>query len=75
MSAIFYPVDGVMDIMKTIININPVYSYIAFAREIVLQGTCPELMRWIQMIGWGVGSFLVGYFIFHKQENKVMQRV
>lgn len=75
MSAIFYPVDNVMDIMKKIVNINPVYGYIAFARECVMKGTCPPLERWIQIIAWGIGSFFVGYLIFRKLENRVMQKV
>lgn len=75
MSAVFYPIDNVMDIMKTIVNCNPVYACIAFARECVMYGTCPPLWRWIQMIVWGVGTFAVGYLIFKKKENHVMQKV
>lgn len=75
MSAIFYPIDRVMDVMKTIININPVYGCITFARECVMYGTCPELSRWIQIIAWGVGSFVIGYLIFKTKENHVMQKV
>lgn len=75
MSAIFYPVESVMDVMKKIVNANPVYGYIAFARECVLDGTCPSLARWVQVIVWGVGTFVIGSLVFKKHENQVMQKV
>ena len=75
MSALFYPIERVAGVLQKVVTVNPVYANIAFAREIVLQGTVPEPMRWIQIICWGLGSFLIGYWIFHKQENQVMQRV
>lgn len=74
-SALFYPVDSLTQVMRTIVEINPVYAYIAFARECVLQGTCPGPMRWFQIILWGVGSFVCGYLVFRKNENNIMQKV
>lgn len=75
MSALFYPIERVADVLQKIVNMNPVYANIAFAREIVLQGTVPDPMRFVQIILWGVGSFIAGYWIFRTQENHVMQRV
>lgn len=74
-SALFYPVDSLSQVMRTIVEINPVYAYIDFARECVLQGTCPEPMRWLQIILWGVGSFTCGYLVFRKNENNIMQKI
>lgn len=74
-SALFYPVDSLTQVMRTIVEINPVYAYIAFARECVLQGTCPGPMRWLQIVLWGVGSFVCGYLVFRKNENNIMQKV
>lgn len=75
MSAIFYPADSVAPIMQRIININPVYSCIYFARECVMNRSCPELSVWLNMILWGVGMFVAGYYVFRKKENTVMQKV
>ena len=75
MSAIFYPVDSVTPAMQKIVSINPVYSYIQFARECVMYQKVPDMSVWMKMIGWGVGIFLVGYFIFRRKENSVMQKV
>ena len=74
-SALFYPVESLTQVMRTIVEINPVYAYIGFARECVLQGTCPVPMRWLQIILWGVGSFACGYLVFRKNENNIMQKV
>lgn len=75
MSAIFYPYESTTEFMQTVIGMNPVYVYIAFAREIVLHQSCPEVGMWIKMILWGVGSFALGYYVFQKKENMVIQKV
>lgn len=75
MSALFYPVDNLSDIMRQVVNANPVYSYIRFARDIMLYGKLPEPMVWVKVIAWGILSFLAGYVIFKKNENLVMQRI
>ena len=75
MSAIFFPVDSVAPALKRIIEMNPVYAYIAFARECVMNGKIPESKLWIQIIGWGICVFVVGYFVFKKKEITVMQKV
>ena len=75
MSAIFYPADSVAPVMQKIINGNPIYAYIRFTRECVMYQQVPELAVWVKVIGWGVGMFLVGYYIFRRKENSVMQRV
>ncbi len=75
LSAIFYPVSGLSDMMKKIVTMNPVYNYIACARQCMMNGQMPMLDQWIGMVVWGVGVFVIGYFIFHKSQNEVMQRI
>ena len=74
-SALFYPVDSLANAIRAIVEINPVYAYIAFARECVMYGNCPDLSRWLQIILWGVGSFGIGYLIYRKNENSIMQKI
>lgn len=74
-SALFYPVDSLNEMMFMVVNWNPVYNYISFARSIMLYGKMPEPEVWIKIICWGVASFSFGYFIFKKKENRVMQRM
>ncbi len=75
MSAVFYPVDRLSEAMQWVIRKNPVYNYIEFARDIVLYGIMPEPVLWLKIIGWGSISFAAGYWIFHKKENLVMQKL
>lgn len=75
LSALFYPVDSLSEAMQKVVNANPVYNYVRFARDIVLYGNMPEPVVWVKIIGWGVFSFTVGYVIFRKNENLVMQRI
>lgn len=75
MSAIFFPVESVAPVLRRVIEINPVYAYIAFARTCVMNGQIPEPKLWIQTFTWGFCMFVVGYFVFRKKENTVMQKV
>ena len=73
MSAIFYPVDSLPEIMQKGVNWNPIYLVILFARECVVYGRFPETWIWIRLSIWSLGSVFVGMIVFKTQENKIMQ--
>lgn len=75
MSAIFYPYDSTTALMKKVIGANPIYAYISVARDAVLYQCSPEPIRLVQMVFWGIISFAVGYHVFRKNENLVMQKL
>ncbi len=75
MSAIFYPVDNLPDVMKSVVNMNPVYLLILFARECVMYGRVPEMWVWIRLSVWSAVCIVVGMIIFRIQENKIMQTI
>lgn len=75
MCALFYPVDRLPEFVRGVIGFNPVYVSIAFARSIVLEGEVPAPHWWIRLVIFGVSSFVIGYIVFDKNENKVMQRM
>lgn len=75
LSAIFFPVEQLPEQVRSIIEMNPVYVCIHFAREIMMYQTVPDVGEWMKMILWGVGSFIIGYFVFKKNENSVMQKL
>lgn len=75
MSAIFYPVDNLPDVMKSVVNMNPVYLLILFARECVMYGRVPEKWVWIRLSVWSPVCIVVGMIIFKIQENKIMQTI
>lgn len=75
LSAIFYPVTQLPEFMQRIIELNPVYVGIAIARDCVIYQTVSEPMMWIKLFAWGIGAFVVGYLVFRKKENHVMQKI
>ncbi|MCM1086859.1 MAG: ABC transporter permease [Muribaculaceae bacterium] len=75
MCALFYPVTSLPEAMQTFIGCNPIYVAIAFARECVIYGRVPELMMWIKLAAWSIGSLVVGLEVFKLKENQVMQRI
>ena len=75
MSAIFYPVTSLPQTMQKIIGNNPVFVMIDIARKCMIYNTMPHMSEWIKLICWSVVSFVAGYLIFMKNENKVMQKI
>lgn len=75
MSAIFYPVDSVPETVQKIVNMNPVYLMILFARECVMYGRVPQGWVWIRLGGWSAASVIIGMIVFRIQENKIMQTI
>lgn len=75
LSALFYPVESLPEIMQNVINWNPVYLVIYFARQCVMYGQVPEIWVWIRLSAWSVGAVLVGMIVFRIKENKIMQTI
>ncbi|MCR5343430.1 MAG: ABC transporter permease [Butyrivibrio sp.] len=75
LSAIFYPIEQVPKAMQMVIYNNPVYDYMLFARECMVYGTWPSTDLWLRIIIWGIASYLLGYLIFLRRENEVMQHI
>ena len=75
MSAIFYPVDNLPETVQKVVNMNPVYLMILFARECVMYGRVPQGWVWIRLSVWSIASVVFGMIIFRIQENKIMQTI
>lgn len=74
-SALFYPITSLSGTMAQIVQENPLYCYIAAARECMMYGVFPNADLWIRMIIWSIVSFLMGYFFFQYKKNNIMQKV
>lgn len=74
-SALFYPADRMSGGMRYVLNWNPVYNYILFARDVMMYGVMPESVLWLKIIFWGTASFGFGYYLFWRMENMVMQKI
>lgn len=75
LSAIFYPVSNLSPMMQEVVEMNPIYVAIAISRDCVMYGRCSAQEMWLKLAGWSFGSFVLGYLIFRRKENKVMARM
>ncbi|HJA93975.1 MAG TPA: ABC transporter permease [Candidatus Eisenbergiella merdipullorum] len=74
-SALFYPVDALPEVMSRVVKANPVYNYIACMRGCMLYASWPTQAQWARMFLWAAGAFLLGYLVFQKSQNRIMQSV
>ena len=54
---------------------NPLYWIIYFARRIMLYNTIPEINSWIYCMVFGLGTLLIGIFVFKKNQDKFIYYV
>lgn len=75
MSAIFYPVESTSSLIQSVVIRNPVYNYIACARQCVMEGVAPTTDQWLRMFFWSVGVYILGRLYFNKMKSRVLQKV
>ena len=72
-SAVFYPADRLTGIMRTILEINPVYLSLTIARECILYSRIPGGKYWIYLLVWSIISYTIGTAIFEKKSADIIQ--
>ena len=55
LSALFYPLELLPETMQRLIWQNPIYNFIAAARDCILYGTLPRSAVMIRIFVWGIG--------------------
>ena len=75
LSAIFYPVDVLPDFVYRVISINPIYIFIAAARDCMMHGVNPTADQWIRMIIWTGAVYGIGWLCFKKNQDKIIQKI
>lgn len=73
--AIFYPVSSTAPIMQAVIKRNPVYNYIACARQCVMEGKLPSIDQWARCFVWSIGVYILGRLYFNRMKNRVLQKI
>jgi len=67
---IFYPESILPDQFKFVLQINPLYYFITFARTCIINGISPEPIAYVQSFLLALGMLLVGAFVFKKTQDK-----
>lgn len=75
LTAIFYPVSSLPESLQSLIGWNPVYMSIYIARECMVYGRAPYYTAWIKLALAALISCVVGWLVFKKKQNLVMQKI
>ncbi len=67
---LFYPVDILPDWAAPLMQYNPMYHYVSYFRDLILNGTVPGLQENLLCLGMAVVAFAIGLIIFKKTEKK-----
>ncbi len=70
MTPIFYPESILPKSVARVLEVNPLYYFISFARSCVINGVSPEPMAYVQCVGVALLMLLVGAFVFYKTQDK-----
>ncbi len=69
---IFYP-ENILGDFRWILNINPMYHFVTYFRNILMYNTLPSLMDNLVCLAMGVVSLLLGCLVFKKlQRNFIL---
>lgn len=79
-SAIFYSVDALAENpasapVASFINANPLYQYIRYFREIIMDGTFPGIMQNISCIVWAAAMLVIGTVAFKLTQKKFILHI
>jgi len=75
MSPIFWYLEGSGEFLHALHQFNPIGQIIELSHHLVVYGTIPPLMDWIQTTIFVVAIFFVGYAVFQKFQNRVVEEI
>lgn len=70
MTPIFYPLSALPEKIAAAIVHNPMFCYIAFFRDLVLNGCIPDAQIWLSCMGYSILAFVIGTVIFGKLQKR-----
>ncbi|MDD3242504.1 MAG: ABC transporter permease [Eubacteriales bacterium] len=70
LTPIFYPVDSLNSTMLKLMNLNPMYHYIQYFRNIMMYGTFPTIQEnWI-CLGFSIAALALGMWFFRRRQDR-----
>ena len=76
MTPIFYPVEALSEsFLMHIININPLYWYITYFRDVLIFGKPPSFMMNIICLLYAVVFLIIGFFLLKKHQDKFILHI
>lgn len=71
-SAIFYSVDQFSENVRWLFHLNPVYVYIDYFRQIVLNQEIPDLKLHLLALGYAALMLIIGSVIYYRKNYKFL---
>lgn len=72
---LFYPYDLLDGWMQQVMQFNPMYHYVLFFRNIMMNNAYPGGMECVICVGMAVITFIVGLIVFRKTQNKFILHI
>lgn len=66
---VFYPIEILPDFARKLMQLNPLYHYIDYMRNLILHGTFPSLKENLVCLMMGVGMVFIGMWVFYKKQD------
>lgn len=70
LTPIIYPVEILPSKIRTIVELNPMYYYVDYLRQVVLYGTVPDIRSNMICLFFSAFFFIVGFFVFKKKQDR-----
>ncbi len=70
LTPVFYPASILPENVVWVLDVNPLYYFISFARSCVINGVSPEPMAYVQCVGVALLMLLLGALVFYKTQDK-----
>lgn len=70
LTPIMYNITIIPESYRKIFELNPLYQFINFAREIILYNHCPSIGNIIGCIVWALAMLIFGSIVFKKNQDK-----
>lgn len=67
---LFYPVDLLPETMQHLMQFNPMFQYVSYFRDIMMNGVTPSLEQNLICLVMALITFVIGLIIFRKTEHK-----
>lgn len=69
LTPVFYPVDILPDTVLKLMQLNPMFHYVTYMRELILYGNFPSMKENLICFLFGIASLIVGLVVFYKKQD------
>lgn len=67
---VFYPLSLLPDFLQQAMIANPMYQYVTYFRDIMMDGVCPSFETNLICFSMAAITFVIGFTVFRKTEHK-----